>query len=183
MTTAKLTAASLALVAALSFTTNADAGHGCKVRVNPAPVITHPPVSNDWYFGMSVVLRHTGYGQGLQVHSVSPYSPAAHVGLEPGDIILSANSSNFHYARTNNDGVRILQQSVSTYGGAPAPTATFSTQPVSTLVNPGAGATQGAVQLQVLDSRSGRVVSLTIYPEYRGYGHGGAPAPTATFSR
>ena len=196
MTTAKLTAATIALLAAV--TTTADAGPGCKNRIHPPaptvvtypPVTTHPPITNDWYFGMSIQLRHTSYGQGLEVYSVSPYSPAAHVGLEPGDIILSANGVNFNYARTNQSGVQLLQRSVSTHGGGlpvptgPVPTATAATafaQPVTTQVSTGGGV-QGSVQLQVLDSRTVRVVSLTVFPQYRGHS-GGLPAPTATFAR
>ena len=181
MSAIKLTAASLAL---LALTATADAGNHCRVKVNPQPTY-----QNQWYFGMSVQLNYSQYGQGLEVYSVRRFGPAARAGLEPGDVILSANSWKFFNAYNNRQAVQILQNSVQQLGG-PVPTGPVSggpiqtfTQNVSARVAPAIAPNQGMVQLEVLDSRTGRVVYLTLYPEHNGFGNGGGgPVPTATFS-
>lgn len=171
-----MNAAKLALAALAALTLSAaDAeARNCKVRVNPNP-IQH----NDWYFGMSVQLNHTPYGRGLQVYDTRGFGPARQAGLEPGDVILSANGNTFHNAFSNRHAVRILQNSVYAIGSPVGPIETFGNK-VSTLVNPGWGQPTGSVQLQVLDSRTGNVVLLTVYPQYNGIGQPGLPVPTTT---
>ena len=181
MSAAKITAAPLVVVALTSAV--AQASPSCKVRVNPYPGNPGPIYTNPWHFGMSVQLQYTQFGQGLRVYNVTPYSPAARAGLEPGDIILAANHTRFGHVRTNQEGVALLQQAVNSYGhGAPAPTATTTLASAHINIAPPVVQTSnGHVQMQVLDVRTGQVVWLNVYPESNGFG--GGPAPTATFTR
>ncbi len=177
----------LVAVAVVATTAAVEAG-GCKKKVYPHPQpvirpITHPPVIvqppvvqpvyNSYYFGMSVELHRTQHGQGLRVANVTPYSPAWNAGLEIGDVIMYSNNQHFAYARDNQEGARMLQDSVS-QGGAPVPTAaaTATTRLVS---QPQASA---QASLYVLDSRTGQLTMVQAYPQVRG--GGGAPVPTAT---
>lgn len=137
----------------------------------PAPHI-------QWRFGMNVQLINTQYGTGLQVTSVNYGGAAQAAGLEPGDVILTSNGRNFNYARSNHSGVRILQNSVSGGGGGlPAPTVTTAS---ATMIAPQPIVQPGLAVLQVLDSRTGYVTNLNVFPRYTGGGFPGLPAPTTT---
>ena len=176
----------LVAVAVVASTAAVEAG-GCKKRViHPPQPIVHPPVvhppvvhppvvrpiHNTYYFGMSVELRQTQHGQGLRVASITHYSPAWHAGLEVGDVIMYSNNQHFAYARDNQEGARMLQDSVS-QGGAPVPTAAAT---ATRLVSQPQATAQAS--LYVLDSRTGQLTMVQAYPQVRG--GGGAPVPTAT---
>ena len=53
----------------------------------------HGHVRSAWYFGIESFLIPDMHALG--VHEVSPYSPAALAGLQPGDMILSVNGYAF----------------------------------------------------------------------------------------
>ena len=65
------------------------------VVVAPAPAV-YPPPQRPFRLG---VTTYRGWGGGLVVASVVPYSPAADIGLEPGDVLVTANGRylNSHY--------------------------------------------------------------------------------------
>lgn len=173
----------LVAITIVAATSSVEAG-GCKNRVwKPAPVIIHPPVvqppivnpiqQNSYYFGMSVELASLSNGyQGLRIANITPNSPAWRAGLEVGDVILSSNGQMFQYARDNQEGVRMLQNSVG-FGGGALPTNTGVSTRVVGFVAP-----QGpTASLTVLDSRTGQNTLVQVQPQQLG-GIGG-PAPTA----
>lgn len=64
----------------------------CHYRVVWCPTM-HGHVRSAWYFGIESFLIPDMHALG--VHEVSPYSPAALAGLQPGDMILSVNGYAF----------------------------------------------------------------------------------------
>ncbi|MGI9441162.1 MAG: PDZ domain-containing protein [Rubripirellula sp.] len=79
----------------------------CHYRVVWCPTV-HGHVRTAWYFGVESFLIPDLHALG--VHEVSPYSPAAMAGLQPGDMILSVNG----YALDNES---ILPEMIQTSGG------------------------------------------------------------------
>jgi len=79
----------------------------CHYRVVWCPTV-HGHVRTAWYFGIESFLIPDVHALG--VHEVSPYSPAAMAGLQPGDMILSVNGYAF-------DNESILPQMIQTSGG------------------------------------------------------------------
>lgn len=136
------------------------------IPTQPAPTATLPPVSiptqlvsfrpavpqSSYYFGLSIQLTPTQYGNGAMVHTVAPAGPASRAGLEPGDVILSANGLSFRDVHSIDGGVARLQQAV---------------------------AASGVANLQVLDIRTNQVRVLQLYPDG---GPAAAPAAPAAVS-
>lgn len=122
-----------------------------------------------WKFGMDVKLEHTLRGKGLAVKSVSPHGAASRA-LRYGDVILSSNNQRFEHAHNSYDARRILQGSVRQGrgggGGGIVPTH------VQDRYRP----SSGIAQLVVL--RHGRVIKVTVYPEFNGHGGGSGIVPT-----
>lgn len=136
--------------------------------VHPAPAPAVQPVvrpHRDWYFGMSLQIVRTQYGQGLQVASVTHGGPASQAGLEVGDVLLAANGHSLAGAMSNEHGVTLVNQAMS-YGQAPAPAAAATTA-VAYVVP------QSQMQFTVLDRRSGQPVYVACSPH-----RVGAPIPT-----
>lgn len=79
----------------------------CHYRVVWCPTI-HGHVRSAWYFGIDSFLIPDMHALG--VHEVSPYSPAAMAGLQPGDMILSVNGYAF-------DNESVLPEMIQTSGG------------------------------------------------------------------
>ena len=79
----------------------------CHYRVVWCPTI-HGHVRSAWYFGVESFLIPDMHALG--VHEVSPYSPAAMAGLQPGDMILSVNGFAF-------DNESVLPEMIQTSGG------------------------------------------------------------------
>lgn len=79
----------------------------CHYRVVWCPTV-HGHVRSAWYFGIESFLIPDMHALG--VHQVSPYSPAALAGLQPGDMILSVNGYAF-------DNESVLPEMIQTSGG------------------------------------------------------------------
>ncbi len=79
----------------------------CHYRVVWCPPM-HGHVRSAWYFGIESFLIPDMHALG--VHEVSPYSPAAIAGLQPGDMILSVNGYAF-------DNESVLLEMIQTSGG------------------------------------------------------------------
>lgn len=123
---------------------------------------------NRWHFGMNVQLYQTSGFKYLKVTSVTPYSPAAQAGLEPGDMIYSVNNQKFYTANSDWQALNILQQATSNAGGSPpgVPTTMVGTNP-------------GTARMNVLDIRTGRYTQVVCYPRDNFNGGGGGGLPTA----
>lgn len=79
----------------------------CHYRIVWCPTI-HGHVRSAWYFGIESFLIPDVHALG--VHEVSPFSPAAMAGLQPGDMILSVNGYAF-------DNETVLPHMIQTSGG------------------------------------------------------------------
>lgn len=133
-------------------------------KVAPSVVPSPQPIvgPRSFYFGMSLQITYTQYGRGLQVASITPGSPAARAGLEIGDVLLRAGSTDLQNAYSNEHGVQLLQSAV-LGGGGPAPTVTAFVAP------------SPSVYLTVVNVRTGQLTGVNVQPIPTG-----SPAPTLT---
>ncbi|WP_425397924.1 PDZ domain-containing protein [Aeoliella sp.] len=137
------------------------------VAVATVSLAASAQAQNRWQFGMSVQLTNVGWGKYLRVTSVTPYSPAAQAGLEPGDMIYSVNGQRFNNANNDWQALNILQQATTSGIGNPGiPTTMVATNP-------------GTARMQVKDVRSGNFTQVVCYPRDNfGGGGGGGGIPT-----
>jgi len=133
-----------------------------------------PPQQNQFYFGVNVQLNHGYHGTSLRITSVTPGSPASAAGLEIGDEIRSINGRSFEQARDSFHAVRMMNRFVSFNG--PAVPAAAASAGVQAYVMPRPAPPQAFAQLLVRNVRNGQYVSITMYPQKRGWS---GPAPAA----
>ncbi|MDB2687136.1 PDZ domain-containing protein [Mariniblastus sp.] len=136
-----------------------------------SPPMARPP-QNQFYFGVNVQLIRGYHGNALlRITSVTPGSPAAAAGLEIGDEIESINGRTFERARDSFHAVSIMNRSVN-FGSPAVPAAAGA----HAYIIPRPVPSQPIAQLTVRNVRNGQYVSLTMYPQQRGWS---GPVPTA----
>ena len=141
----------------------------------PPPVA--PPQQNQFYFGVNVQLNRGYQGTSLRISSVTPGSPASAAGLEVGDEIQSINGRSFERARDSFHAVTMMNRFVNF--SSPAAPAAAASAGAQAYVMPQPAPSQPTAQLMVRNVRNGQYVSITMYPQLRGWS-GPAPAAAAT---
>ena len=135
-----------------------------------------PPQQNQFYFGVNVQLVRGYQGTLLRITSVTPGSPASAAGLEIGDEIQSINGRSFERARDSFHAVSMMNRFVNLNNpGVPA-AAAMAGGTAQAYVVPRPNPPQPIAQLNVRNVRNGQYVSITVYPQLRGWG---GPAPAA----
>ena len=148
-----------------------------QIVVQPQPYVqpqVAPVPLNQFYFGVDIELRQCHLnGTVLRIVGITPGSPAHRAGLEIGDEIHRLNGRRFEGAVDSFDAVRLMNLYVAAgSGSAPA----VAGQAQALVIGPPAPGPPVA-RMIVRNVRSGRNVSLTVYPTRVG---GGAPVAAAT---